>query len=104
VQVVVAGVVGAKVSFSGLACLQLMLESREGKHGDDFLCECVANLRSKLTTIISPPTPTITPLHVIFSRAVHIILPYGALNICHTGGSVVGLGVEILVLISVSAV
>ena len=46
----------------------------------------------KLTTIISPPTPTITARYDILSGAVHTKLPYETLNIYHTGGSVVGVG------------
>ena len=42
--------------------------------------------------------PLLRPLYGIFSRAVHIDRPYGALVIFHTGGSVVGVGVEIMVL------
>ena len=44
----------------------------------------------------SPPGPTI--MYDIFSGAVHIDRPYGALNIFHTEGSVVGVVVDVLVL------
>ena len=43
------------------------------------------------------PPPLSRPRHDIFSGAVFIDRPYGALNIFHTGGSVVGVGVPILV-------
>ena len=46
----------------------------------------------------SPPPPLSRPRYDIFSWTVHIDRPYGALIILHTGGSVVGVGVEIMVL------
>ena len=45
-----------------------------------------------------PPPPLSWPLYDIFSGAVQIDRPYGALIIFHTAGSVVGVGVEIVVL------
>ena len=44
------------------------------------------------------PPPLSRPRYDIFSWAVHVDRPYGALNMFHTGGSVVGVGVVILVL------
>ena len=44
------------------------------------------------------PPPLSWPRYDIFSGAVHINRPYGDLNIFHTGGSVVGVGLEFLVL------
>ena len=38
------------------------------------------------------PAPPSRPWHDILSRAVHKNQPYGALNISHTEGSVVGVG------------
>ena len=48
--------------------------------------------------LYSPPPPLSPLQYDIFSWAVHIDRPYGALNIFHTGGSVVGVGVAIVVL------
>ena len=45
-----------------------------------------------------PPPPLSRHRYDIFSGAVHIKLPYEALTIFHTAGSVVGVGVEIMVL------
>ena len=53
--------------------------------------------RTSLPEFPHPP-PLLRPLYDIFSGAVHIDRPYGALIIFHTGGSVVGVGVEIMVL------
>ena len=60
---------------------------------------------SQLTTIISPPTSTIAApeWHVFWGGTVHMNRPYGALQIFHTGGCVVGAGVETLLLICVRA-
>ena len=44
------------------------------------------------------PPPLLRPRYDIFSWAVHIDRPYGALKVFHTGGSVVGVGVAIVVL------
>ena len=44
------------------------------------------------------PPPLSRHRYDIFSGAVHIKLPYEALTIFHTAGSVVGVGVEIMVL------
>ena len=44
------------------------------------------------------PAPLSWRRYDIFSGAVHIKLHYDALNIFHTGGSVEGVGVEIVVL------
>ena len=38
------------------------------------------------------PPPLSRPRYDIFSGAAHITRPYKALKICHTGGSVVGVG------------
>ena len=46
---------------------------------------------------VPPPPPLSRPRYDIFSWAVHIDRPYGALIIFHTGGSVVGVGVEIYI-------
>ena len=51
-----------------------------------------------ITTRTSPRTPTIGPRYVIFSWDVHITLPYPALKLFRTRGSVVGVGVDFLVL------
>ena len=50
-----------------------------------------------LQTNFHPPQLS-RPRYDIFSWAVHIVRPYGALNIFHTGGSVVGVGVAMVVL------
>ena len=50
------------------------------------------------TTNKSTPIPLSRPRYDIFSWAVHIDRPYGAVNIFHTGGSVVGVGLAIVVL------
>ena len=60
---------------------------------------CIHNSLPK----IPPPPPLSRPRYDIFSGAVHIDLPHGALVIFHTGGSVVGVGVVILVLNNVDS-
>ena len=60
------------------------------------MSQCTSH-HAVMTTIISPPTPLSRPWYDIFSGAVHIKRPHGALEQFHAGGSVVGLGVAILV-------
>ena len=53
-------------------------------------------LGSSATTSFPHPPPLSRPRYDIFSGAVRIKRLCGALNIFHTGGSVVGVGVVIL--------
>ena len=63
------------------------------------MSQCTSH-HAVMTTIISPPTPLSRPWYDIFSGAVHIKRTCGDLNIFHTGGSVVGVGMVISVLVS----
>ena len=74
-------------------CVQLRWE-----HRIVIGCSLVDSLLMVITTQNSPPPPLSRHRSDIFSGAVHIKLPYEALTIFHTAGSVVGVGVEIMVL------
>ena len=69
---------------------------------------CIVCTWPQSAVYISPSTfPHPPPLschrYDIFSGAVHVKLHYDALNIFHTGGSVVGVGVDMLVLNIISS-
>ena len=76
-------------------CVWKRTEHNEKSFNVNYL---LYDITGSLQTNPHPP-PLSRPRYDIFSGAAHTERPYGALKICHTGGSVVGVGVEIMVLI-----
>ena len=78
-------------NFSDMICLSSCFQINL------YAC-CLWRFQSRRKRSCQRRIASLPPRYDVFSAAAHVNRPYGALEICRTGGSVVGVGVEILAL------